>query len=460
MAKRVTASGPIEGPWALPDGWHWERLGNVANRIADKHIPDPNSTLPFVGMDAIAPHSMKAGASQPFREMRSAASAFQPGDVLYGRLRPYLNKVWYATFAGACSGELIVIRPSIELEARYLAFLLHSDAFVEFASHAVSGDRPRIDFGTMGDYPVPVPATDVQRRIVARIDELLAEIDDGEAALARARDDLVIWRKALLKAAVTGELTADWRDSHPPAETGAELMARILADRRARWGMEPRNARKKYAEPNGIDIDPSETVPAGWAIASIEQVAFVENGQTPKGIDAAVGTTGDIPWFKVSSMNAPGNVDLLTESKWWLSAASVARLGLRLHPAGSIVFPKRGGSIYTEKKRRLGRPGSIDLNVMAVVPLNGAAGHLWTFFRNLSLRAISDGSNVPQINYNDVAQLRIMLPPSEEAQEISARVEGALAITSEVEADIDQLLFDAKVLRQSILAAAFRGELA
>ncbi len=182
-------------------------------------------------MDAIAPHSMKVGAGQAFREMRSAASAFQPGDVLYGRLRPYLNKVWCATFAGACSGELIVIRPSIELEARYLAFLLHSDAFVEFASHAVSGDRPRIDFGTMGDYPVPVPPINVQRWIVARIDELFAEIDDGEAALARAQDDLAMWRKALLKAAVTGELTADWRAANPPIETGVELVNRILEER-------------------------------------------------------------------------------------------------------------------------------------------------------------------------------------------------------------------------------------
>ncbi len=75
---------------------------------------------------------------------------------------------------------------------------------------------------------LPIPLrSNVQRSIVARIDELFTDLDDGEAALARARTDLGTWRKALLKAAVTGELTADWRTANPPTETGADLLARI-----------------------------------------------------------------------------------------------------------------------------------------------------------------------------------------------------------------------------------------
>ena len=99
----------------------------------------------------------------------------------------------------------------------------------------------------------------MQRAIVARIDELFTELDDGEAALARARADLGTWRKALLKAAVTGELTADWRAANPPTETGADLLARILAERRALR----RNGRKVYIEPtlaedNNGQIHPSK----------------------------------------------------------------------------------------------------------------------------------------------------------------------------------------------------------
>ena len=68
---------------------------------------------------------------------------------------------------------------------------------------------------------------------MARIDELFAEIAEGEAALERARQGLDTWRRALLKAAVTGELTRDWREANRPTETGADLLARILAPRRA-----------------------------------------------------------------------------------------------------------------------------------------------------------------------------------------------------------------------------------
>ena len=62
---------------------------------------------------------------------------------------------------------------------------------------------------------------------MARIDELFAEIADGQAALERARQGLDVWHRALLKAAVTGELTRDWREANRPAESGAELLARI-----------------------------------------------------------------------------------------------------------------------------------------------------------------------------------------------------------------------------------------
>jgi type I restriction enzyme S subunit len=76
---------------------------------------------------------------------------------------------------------------------------------------------------------LPVAPLSEQRRIVARIDELFAEIAEGEATLERARQGLDTWRRALLKAAVTGELTRDWREANRPTETGADLLARIRA---------------------------------------------------------------------------------------------------------------------------------------------------------------------------------------------------------------------------------------
>ena len=86
---------------------------------------------------------------------------------------------------------------------------------------------------TSCEISIPVAPLPEQRRIVARIDELFAEIAEGEAALERARQGLDTWRRALLKAAVTGELTRDWREANRPTETGADLLARIRAERGA-----------------------------------------------------------------------------------------------------------------------------------------------------------------------------------------------------------------------------------
>lgn len=459
MAKRVAAAGPVDGPWALPDGWRWERLGDVASRIADKHSPDPASLLPFVGMDAIAPYSMAVGATQPFGQMRSAASAFKQGDVLYGRLRPYLNKVWHATYAGACSGELIVIRPSVDVDARYLAFLLHSNAFVEFASHAVAGDRPRIDFGTMAAYPVPIPPIEVQRAIVARIDELFAEIDDGEAALARARDDLATWRKALLKAAVTGELTADWRAERakdgPPAETGADLLARILTERRARWEAEPCNKGKRYKERCSSAIDGGRELPSGWTWASVDQIGEVVTGNTPPAIDAAA-YDGDVPFFTPGDLDAGFALDI---TKRTLGPSGLAKS--RRVPSRSVLITCIGATIG--KVGFNARAGATNQQINTIIPaVDDIAEYVFHYFDGPGRHDVIDGSSsttMPIINKGDFSRLPVPLPPSEEAREISRLVAARYADANAAWEDMKDVRLGAATLRQSILAAAFRGEL-
>jgi type I restriction enzyme S subunit len=75
--------------------------------------------------------------------------------------------------------------------------------------------------------PVPLAPLAEQESIVARVDALFAHIAEGEAALAAARKGLDAFRRALLKAAVTGDLTRDWREANPVSETGHDLLARL-----------------------------------------------------------------------------------------------------------------------------------------------------------------------------------------------------------------------------------------
>jgi type I restriction enzyme S subunit len=147
----------------------------------------------------------------------------------------------------------------------------------------------RVNGHIAGAIQIPLAPIAEQRRIVARIDELLAEIAEGEAALARARQGLETWRRSLLKAAVTGELTRDWREANKPTETGADLLARIRAER-AKLVLKPTRARAEGSE--RLDISSLPELPNGWAWARMRDVTVggTRNGISVKGSDQPPGT--------------------------------------------------------------------------------------------------------------------------------------------------------------------------
>jgi type I restriction enzyme S subunit len=266
------------------------------------------------------------------------------------------------------------------------------------------------------------------------------------------------YRSAVLKAACEGrlvpteaELARKESRSYEPAD---KLLERILTERRAKW-----NGRGKYETPSAPDTGKLPELPEGWCWATVEQVADVQSGNTPSGIENLVSADGDIPWFKVGSMNMPGNEHHLALSDARLTAKSAAKLSLRIIPKGAFVFPKRGGAIATNKKRILAQDSCCDLNMMAIIPASTVAGYLWWWLVSLDLGRLSDGSNVPQINHKDIDPLPFPLPPLAEQQRIVAEVERRLSVVDELAAMVAANLKRADRLRQAILKRAFEGKL-
>ena len=155
------------------EGWVILPINMVVGLRREKSDPRLEGALPFVGMDDIEPHGLKVLRTRPFAEMRSLGNRFRAGDVLYGRLRPYLNKTAVADGNGACSGELLVFEPTPAIEARYLQYYLHSQRFVGWISATTSGDRPRVGFETIAGFAIPLapaprttPHRGADRRVV------------------------------------------------------------------------------------------------------------------------------------------------------------------------------------------------------------------------------------------------------------------------------------------------------
>ena len=330
---------------------------------------------------------------------------------------------------------------------------------------------PNVNATKLASLRFPLAPLPEQHRIVARLDELFSELDAGVAALERAQAKLKRYRASVLKAAVEGKLTEEWRRNNPPNEMGEELLRRILVERRKRWEEEqlakfkakgqkpPKNWQQKYKEPLGPDEGELPELPQGWCWATVDQVSNISSGQTPKGAAANVTPTGEVPWYKVGDMNLPGNERAMQHSRAYLSMNKAKALGLRVFPAGTIVFPKRGGAIATNKKRELAVSSCLDLNIMAMSPVGDVGTWLWWWLQSVDLAVLADGSNVPQINNQDILPLLLPLPPASEQKIVLDLVQELMDVWQRSLEAVKSRRTTSARLRQSILRCAFDGRL-
>jgi type I restriction enzyme S subunit len=466
----------------LPKGWAKGPFSEFIQPRGEKASPSDHPDLKFIGMDHVEAHTMRIIGAVPASDMKSSAARFYKHDVLYGRLRPYLNKVAQPKFDGLASAEFIVFGGNELVDASFLRYRLNSRDFVNFANHLNEGDRPRVSFDQFGNYELLIPPLNEQRRIVEKIEAMFGRIDKGVENLRGAKATLALYRQSLLKSAFEGKLTADWRAQNAgQLETPKTLLARIQKERETRYksalddwqtalsewraagevGRKPGKPGRPKEETNHplFEVIKLKNIPKEWALAHIVEVIDIVSGGTPKGIEDCRGS--DFPFFKVSDMNTQGNEKFLSASPIHASAEEVRALGLSICPAETIVFPKRGGAILTNKKRLLKQSAAFDLNIMGLVNNTDTIRNdfVWFWAQSFNLSTIYDGSNVPQINNKNVEPLSFPVCSPAEQAEITRILDARLTAADRMEAEIDAALSRADALRQSILKRAFAGNL-
>lgn len=164
------------------------------------------------------------------------------------------------------------------IDSRFVSYQLNSSALRALTNELSIGvGRSSLSLESLHSIPLKFAPLAEQRRIVAAIEEQFAHLDAGVAALERARKGLKRYRASMLKAAVEGRLTKEWREENPDAESGSALLERILEERRAKWEEAqlakyaakeqnpPKNWRLKYKEPAAPDTADLPELPEGWA---------------------------------------------------------------------------------------------------------------------------------------------------------------------------------------------------
>lgn len=186
---------------AAPSDWRTVELGALVTPVRSREVPPADSDDAFIGMEHVASNSGKVEAVGLARDIRSTSPKVLAGDVLYGRLRPYLNKVTNAPFDGFASAEFIVLRPEGELDARFLRWRLASQDFVRFATSLNAGDRPRVKWSQIAPFRLWLPPLYDQRHIVDLIEGHLSKLDSADELLIQARE-----RAGFLRGAVGEKL--------------------------------------------------------------------------------------------------------------------------------------------------------------------------------------------------------------------------------------------------------------
>ena len=142
------------------------RLADLCDLVADPVRPGARPDALYLGLEHLASGRLVRIGGGQAADMRSNTSAFQPGDVLYGKLRPYLDKAVLADDAGVCTTELLVLRAKTGVDARFLAAVVHSPSFLEYAVAGTTGvQHPRTSWAHIREFEGPAFELEEQQRL-------------------------------------------------------------------------------------------------------------------------------------------------------------------------------------------------------------------------------------------------------------------------------------------------------
>ena len=448
--------------------------------LADEPVAQTGPTSDFVYIDisSIDRETKKISDPKPMALSQAPSRAKQvlkAGDVLVSMTRPNLNAVALvpAHLDGAIGSTGFHVLRSRWLHPDFLVALVQTQSFIDAMSAVVQGAlypavRPRDIAAYAFTFETPVQQT----RIVAKLEELLSDLDAGVAELQAAQKKLAQYRQSLLKAAVEGALTAEWRTQHQPTETGAQLLQRILQERRARWEARqlakfaeqgktlPKDWQKKYPEPVQPDASGLPQLPQGWVWATIDQIAQVGTGVTPLRSKSAYFNEGTIPWVTSGALNS----EAVASATELVTELALKECRLELYPVGSLLVAMYGEGKTRGKCSELRIPATINQAIAAIV-LEPAAQSCKAYLKAFLLdsyekmRAQASGGVQPNLNLQIVKAIALPLPPCSEQAEITQLLDGQFDQISQQQIAVQVSLQQSTAQRQNILRAAFSGQL-
>ncbi len=212
----------------LPDGWFMVKLGYITELSKAKIEPKDIELIPYIGLEHIEQNTGKLLNYGSSDDIKSTKSKFKAGDVLYGRLRPYLNKVCLVNFEGICSTDILVFSQNLYISNKFLAFRFLSNDFVKYAHYNSHGTQlPRVNFDVLAQFYIGLPPLAEQEEIVKKVAQIFQFADIVEQKVTESLKNLERLNRKILGKAFRGELVPQDTNDEP----ASILLERIKAQK-------------------------------------------------------------------------------------------------------------------------------------------------------------------------------------------------------------------------------------
>lgn len=412
-------------PWIgeIPAAWKLQRLKHGA-KIVNTRTEIRPAERRYLGLEHLESGTGRLTDAPEPNQVESMVALFEPGDVLFGKLRPYLAKVHLAEVAGCSSTEITAFRPKAAVDARFLTFWLLSPRHIETATMLTYGSKmPRVSAEQLGGLPLAIPPLPEQHAIATFLDRETARIDELLQEQEQLLADLELRRLAITVSDTT---------------RGPDASA--LRDSNVQW---------------------IGQVPAHWEVVKISAVARLESGHTPSRSRPEYWDNCTIPWVSLSDVRQfrDGRAIYVNDTEEMISELGMANSSARLLPRDTVILSRTASVGFSAI---LGKPMATTQDFA-----NWVCGprlvpeYLLYVLRGMKheFRRLMMGSTHQTIYMPDIRAFQIPLPPHEEQVAIVAHLQQELAQIDNLSAEVRASIEDMRLHRSALITAAVTGKI-
>jgi type I restriction enzyme S subunit len=450
--QQVEVAVGEDGTDGLPEGWIKLKLGDFTAYGKTKKVErdDVDASLWLLELEDVEKESSKIlqRLSVSERAFKSTKNQFKKGAVLYGKLRPYLNKVVIAPEDGVCTTEIIPLDVEPLGSNKYLFYWLKSAEFLDHVKKSSYGvNMPRL--GTKDGLAAPfiLPPLAEQTVIAQTLGTLLGQVDNIKTRLDAIPEILKTFRQSVLAAAVSGKLTEEWRD-------GKELDAKSDLVRECGYS----DGKSKKVENTSSHEIVTGSFPDSWGVSTFTNLyKFIDyRGKTPKKSETGkrLYTAKNIKMGYIK--NSP--IEFLSDEDYvsWMTRG--------FSKLGDIFFVTEGHTMGCVAINELGSDIALAQRTLTLQPFGRLKTKFHYYFMlTESFQKLVDlnatGTAAKGIKAAKFRGLPLPFPSYEEQTKIIDRVEELFAFAGQIEQQVKNALKRVDNLPPSILEKAFCGEL-